>query len=102
MTEPIPGPKTLPFVGNLLDLMDDEAPLRALEHLAEMYGPVYKLSRQGNKVIVVSSVEVMEEICDESRYVKAPPGALPRKLRRYLGCSQRRRMTRIGVGPIGF
>ena len=79
MTEPIPGPKTLPFVGNLLDLMDDEAPLRALEHLAEVYGPVYKLSRQGNKVIIVSSVEVMEEICDESRYVKAPPRALSKK-----------------------
>ena len=76
MTEPIPGPKSLPFVGNLLDLVDDEAPLRALEHLAEVYGPIFKLTRQGNKVIIVSSVEIMEEICDETRYVKAPPAAL--------------------------
>jgi hypothetical protein len=60
MTERIPGPKSLPFVGNLLDLVDDEAPLRALEHLAETYGPIYKLTRQGNKVIIVSSVEIME------------------------------------------
>jgi cytochrome P450/NADPH-cytochrome P450 reductase len=75
MTEPIPGPKSLPFVGNMLDLVDDEAPLRALEHLAEVYGPIYKLTRKGNKVIIVSSVEIMEEICDETRYVKAPPSA---------------------------
>lgn len=79
MTEPIPGPKSLPFVGNLLDLVDDEAPLRALEHLAEVYGPIFKLTRQGNRVIMVSSVEIMEEICDEARYVKAPPGALTPK-----------------------
>lgn len=76
MIEPIPGPKARPFVGNMLDLVDDEAPLKALEHLAEVYGPIYKLTRQGNRVIIVSSVEIMEEICDESRYVKAPPSAL--------------------------
>ena len=79
VTEPIPGPKALPFVGNLLDLLDDEAPLRALEHLAAVYGPVYKLSRQGKRVLIVSSAQVMEEICDEARFVKAPPGALTMK-----------------------
>ena len=79
MTEPIPGPKSKPFVGNMLDLIDDEAPLRALEHLAEIYGPIYKLTRQGNRVIIVSSVEIMEEICDETRFIKAPPGALSGK-----------------------
>jgi cytochrome P450/NADPH-cytochrome P450 reductase len=76
MAEPIPGPKAWPFVGNMLDLVDDEAPLKALEHLAEVYGPIYKLTRQGNRVIIVSSVEIMEEICDENRYVKAPPAGL--------------------------
>ena len=80
MTEPVPGPRSLPFVGNLLDLVDDQAPLRALAHLAEVYGPIFKLTRQGNKVIIASSVELMEEISsDETKYVKATPAALSNK-----------------------
>jgi cytochrome P450/NADPH-cytochrome P450 reductase len=76
MTESIPGPMAYPFLGNLLDLMDEEAPLRALDHLAEVYGPIYKLVRGGSNLVVVSSVEMMEEICDEKRFMKAPPSAL--------------------------
>ena len=79
MTAPIPGPKSLPFLGNMLDLVDDEGPLRALEHLAKVYGPIFKITRQGAKIIIVSSVEIMEEICDETRYIKAPPAALVKK-----------------------
>lgn len=79
MTTTIPGPKAKPFVGNLLDLMDEEAPIRALENMAVEYGPIYKLTRGGNRIVVVSSVEMMEELCDESRFEKAPPMALSRK-----------------------
>ncbi|KAM0162476.1 hypothetical protein ACHAPG_001840 [Botrytis cinerea] len=79
MTTAIPGPKAKPLVGNLLDLKDEEAPLRALEHLAVEYGPIYKLTRGGTRIIVVSSVEMMEELCDESRFEKAPPMALSKK-----------------------
>ncbi|KAF7906794.1 hypothetical protein EAF00_001072 [Botryotinia globosa] len=79
MTTSIPGPKAKPLVGNLLDLKDEEAPLRALEHIAVEYGPIYKLTRGSTRVIVVSSVEMMEELCDESRFEKAPPMALSKK-----------------------
>lgn len=79
MTTAIPGPKAKPLVGNLLDLKDEEAPLRALEHMAVEYGPIYKLTRGGTRIIVVSSVEMMEELCDESRFEKAPPMALSKK-----------------------
>ncbi|KAF7949340.1 uncharacterized protein EAE97_002849 [Botrytis byssoidea] len=79
MTTAIPGPKAKPLVGNLLDLKDEEAPLRALEHMAVEYGPIYKLTRGSARVIVVSSVEMMEELCDESRFEKAPPMALSKK-----------------------
>lgn len=83
MTDTIPGPKALPLIGNLLDLTDDEAPLLALERLAALHGPIFKLTRQGHRVLFVSSVEIMEEVCDEERFVKAPPAALAaaRKLR---------------------
>ncbi|KUJ15912.1 NADPH--cytochrome P450 reductase-like protein [Mollisia scopiformis] len=76
MTEPVPGPKGLPFVGNMFDLVDEEAPLRALEHLAELYGPIYKLQRKGTRVLVVSSIAMAEELFDETRFRKMPPSAL--------------------------
>ncbi|ESZ96262.1 hypothetical protein SBOR_3317 [Sclerotinia borealis F-4128] len=76
MAKAIPGPKAKPLVGHLLDLMDEEAPLRAIEHMAVEYGPIYKYTRGGNRIIVVSSVEIMEELGDESRFEKAPPMAL--------------------------
>ncbi|RAL63020.1 hypothetical protein DID88_004106 [Monilinia fructigena] len=70
MSTIIPGLKAKPFMGNLLDLRDEEAPLRAFEYMAVEYGPIYKLTRGGNRIIVVSSVEIMEELCDESRFEK--------------------------------
>jgi cytochrome P450/NADPH-cytochrome P450 reductase len=76
MTDPVPGPKGLPFLGNMLDMLDEEAPLRALEHLAQIYGPIYRLTRAGNTLFVISSVELMEEVCDETRFLKAPSAAL--------------------------
>ncbi|KAE8453927.1 hypothetical protein EG329_007703 [Mollisiaceae sp. DMI_Dod_QoI] len=85
MTQPIPGPKGLPFVGNFLDLADEEAPLRALEHMAELYGLIYKLERNKNKLLIVSSVAMAEELFDETRFQKAPPGALANKSERPAG-----------------
>ena len=61
MTDPIPGPKGRPLVGNMLGHTDDETPLSAREHLAEVYGPIFAVTRNGNRIIVVSSVEIMEE-----------------------------------------
>lgn len=49
MTKQVPGPHGLPIVGNLLDLANDEAPLRALERLAELYRPIYKFQRGKTK-----------------------------------------------------
>jgi cytochrome P450 / NADPH-cytochrome P450 reductase len=74
--EPIPGPRSLPFLGNMLDVRSDEAPLRAIEHLADIYGPVYQLTIRGSRSIVVSSAEVMKELVDEKQFLKMPPPAL--------------------------
>ncbi|KAH8657534.1 NADPH--cytochrome P450 reductase-like protein [Tricladium varicosporioides] len=76
MTQPIPQPPSLPILGNLLDLRDPEAPLYALENLAETYGPIYKLSKGKANIIAVSSTAMVEELMDETRFVKAPPLAL--------------------------
>ena len=76
--DPIPGPRGLPFLDNMLDLMNEEAPLRALEHLADIYGPVYQIHVGGRRNIVVSSATVMKELMDEKRYIKTPSAALTR------------------------
>lgn len=74
--EQVLDPRGLPFVGNLFDLADDEAHIRAFERLARLYGPIYKLQRPKGKMLVVSSVAMVEELCDETRFVKMPPSAL--------------------------
>jgi cytochrome P450 / NADPH-cytochrome P450 reductase len=78
--QPIPGPRGLPILGNLLDLRDDEAPLRAIENLADMYGEIYKIKVGGKTQIIVSSAEMMKEVMDEKRFLKtAIPGLAERK-----------------------
>ena len=71
----IPGPKGLPFVGNVLD-MDFEMPIRGVERLAEQYGPIFQITVAGNRQIICSTAELMEELTDERRFVKVPPAAL--------------------------
>lgn len=67
---PIPGPSGLPFLGNMLDLRDDEAPLRAMERLAGTYGPIYHLLLGGKKSVVISDAAMMKEFLDEKRFMK--------------------------------
>lgn len=78
--QPIPGPRALPFLGNLLDLRNEEAPLRALEHLADIYGEIFKITVGGTTSIIVSSAELMKEVMDEKKFIKnAIPGLAKRK-----------------------
>ena len=78
--EPIPGPRGLPFVGNLFDLRHEEAPLRALENLAEIYGPIYQVTMpSGVRQILVSSAELMKEVMDEKRFMKVTVAGLHSK-----------------------
>lgn len=74
--EEIPGPYAWPIIGNLLDIRSDEATLKAFEHLADIYGPVYQITLGGRKTIVVSSAEILKMLTDEKNFVKVPPPAL--------------------------
>jgi cytochrome P450/NADPH-cytochrome P450 reductase len=76
MTEAIPGPYALPFIGNILDLRHDEGSLKAFERLAEIYGPIYQVHFGGKRHIVCSSAELMAELTDEKYFVKTPPRAI--------------------------
>ncbi|KAF2471722.1 fatty acid hydroxylase [Lindgomyces ingoldianus] len=85
MTKEIPSPPTLPILGNLLNIMHatgsgedarDAGPIKALERLADQYGPIYKLQLNGQERIVCASYDLFEELCDETRFYKTPGPAL--------------------------
>ena len=77
MTEKIPGPRTLPLLGNLLDVWSDRAiPLIGLERVADTYGPIFQATLKGKRRIFCSSAALLEELTDEKRFVKTPPSAL--------------------------
>ena len=69
-TAPIPQPPPSRIFGNLRD-MDRALPIRGLMRLAEQYGPIYRVARpDGRSSLIVSSYELVNEVCDEHRFDK--------------------------------
>jgi cytochrome P450/NADPH-cytochrome P450 reductase len=64
------------LVGNLFDI-DAGHPIESLMELARKYGPIYELALPARaSPIVVSSFELVDELCDESRFDKKVGGGL--------------------------
>ncbi|KAI9709203.1 MAG: hypothetical protein M1828_002542 [Chrysothrix sp. TS-e1954] len=74
---PIPQPpmKLFGIAGNLPDL-DPSFLAKSIWRLNDLYGPIYQLDFIGRKIVVVSSQEYTNELCDESRFRKKIGGAL--------------------------
>ncbi len=68
-TEPIPQPRPRLLLGNLPDL-DAAKGIFGLMELAREHGPIYRLELPGGELVVVSSQELVDELCDESRFDK--------------------------------
>ncbi|KAF5504655.1 Bifunctional cytochrome P450/NADPH--P450 reductase [Colletotrichum fructicola] len=66
---PIPGPRPLPVLGNILDI-DLVSPLDSLISLVAKHGPIFSLTFAGKREITVSSRELVEEVSDETRFCK--------------------------------
>ncbi|KAL4984978.1 cytochrome P450 [Aspergillus falconensis] len=77
LIRPIPGPRGLPILGNILDIDLDNGTMSTLE-LAKAYYPIFKFTFAGETSIVINSVELLSEICDESRFHKHVSSALER------------------------
>jgi cytochrome P450/NADPH-cytochrome P450 reductase len=65
----IPKPPGHPIIGNMLDLQG-ETPLLNLVELAKIYGPIFRLEIAGRSLIVLSSYELVNEVCDDHRFDK--------------------------------
>ncbi|KAE8323142.1 cytochrome P450 [Aspergillus sergii] len=66
---PIPGPQGLPFLGNILDIDVDNGTMSTLK-IAKTYYPIFKFTFAGETSIVINSVALLSEICDETRFHK--------------------------------
>ena len=67
--EPIPRPPGHLLVGNLFDL-DAAHPIESLMDLARNTGPSFELAVPGGSRVIVSGFELVDELCDESRFDK--------------------------------
>lgn len=66
----IPQPPAKLLLGNLPD-MDLDTPVQGFVRLAREYGPIYQLELPGGRrLVVVSSFELVNELCDEKRFDK--------------------------------
>ena len=68
MTE-VPQPPLKPIIGNL-GALDPSAPVQSLVKLARTYGPFFRLKIMAREVYVASSQELVNELCDETRFEK--------------------------------
>jgi cytochrome P450 / NADPH-cytochrome P450 reductase len=71
----IPGPRGVPLLGNVFDI-DTASPFESLLRLATEYGPIYKLDTPGATRLIVSGPELVDELCDDSRFDKQVSGGL--------------------------
>ena len=65
----VPGPKGLPYLGNLLDI-DRDSPIEGFMRMAREYGPIYRLSTPAGTRLLISDPAMVDEICDEGRFDK--------------------------------
>ncbi|KAF6817219.1 bifunctional p-450:NADPH-p450 reductase [Colletotrichum musicola] len=74
-TVEIPEPPRVPFLGNVTDI-DMELPMRSFIHLADKYGPIYKVDLLGKTSVWINTQELVNEVCDDKRFRKAIDGEL--------------------------
>jgi cytochrome P450/NADPH-cytochrome P450 reductase len=65
----IPGPPAKPIIGNALDIPGDRM-IQALMDLTRTYGPIMRLRTPMGDRYVVSGLDMVDDLCDDSKYDK--------------------------------
>jgi cytochrome P450/NADPH-cytochrome P450 reductase len=68
-TKTIPQPKPHLLLGNAPDI-DPKASIQSMMKLARENGPIFRITAPGTEIIIVSSQELVNEVCDETRFDK--------------------------------
>ncbi|KAF7350729.1 Cytochrome P450 [Mycena sanguinolenta] len=58
-----PGPRGLPFVGNILDLTGEKLWVKFAE-MADVWGDIFSLKVLGETIVVINSVKIAEDLLD--------------------------------------
>ncbi|KAI8920820.1 bifunctional P-450:NADPH-P450 reductase [Powellomyces hirtus] len=66
---PIPQPPESFLIGNLFEI-DGGSPLASFERLINSYGPIFRLNLAGTRVLVITSHELVTELCNERIFEK--------------------------------
>ena len=67
---PVPQPPTHFMMGNLPELRLEDTPVESLMKLAKEYGPIFQLNLGGGPIMVASTFELADELCDTKRFDK--------------------------------
>lgn len=62
-------------MGNIFDI-DSHRPIESLMELARQYGPIFRLTVPSGQLVIVSGVDLVDEICDDTRFDKPVTGGL--------------------------
>ncbi|KAK2016912.1 cytochrome P450 [Colletotrichum eremochloae] len=69
----IPEPTRMPVLGHVTEI-DAKFSLGSFIHLADKFGPIYKLDLLGHKLVFVNTHELVNECCDDKRFKKSIDG----------------------------
>ncbi|KAK7701481.1 hypothetical protein SLS64_010225 [Diaporthe eres] len=75
MSQPIPQPKGLPLVGNILDVKPSNT-WQSLQRLSEKHGEIFQIKVLGKTIVFVAGAALAEELCDEKRFRKYVGGPI--------------------------
>ena len=82
--EDIPGPRGVPLLGNMFDI-DSDSPFESVMELSREYGPIMRLSTPAGDRLILSTADLVAEVCDDARFDKIVGGGL----------------AQLGQGPLG-
>lgn len=72
---PIPQPRSIPIVKNLLQVNLRE-PLTSVHELAKNYRNCFRMDLPGVSLVIINSQRLYDEVCNTKRFHKEPTGAL--------------------------
>ncbi|CAF2728796.1 unnamed protein product [Rotaria sp. Silwood2] len=75
MSTPIPQPQERFLIGNINEL-DSDFPLGSFLRLHKLYGDIYCLNILGSRTIVICSQELVNFVCDQSKFDKTLSGLI--------------------------
>jgi cytochrome P450/NADPH-cytochrome P450 reductase len=75
MSKLIPQPEGTFLIGNLNEL-DPDCLMESLQRLQKLYGSIYRLTIFKSNIVVVSSQELVNFVCDESKFDKKVAASL--------------------------